>query len=131
MSPRVEHHERRCDTKPGLASRQLSGEHHLTIRPITDTFSSPWKPRWGMSLIVEVGALATLGVRNEDVNRVKTGLSEHCNMTTCMATSKSLTLRRSQCRGSGGFNETCLQGTYCVPTTVTGLPVHVGDGNVW
>lgn len=75
MSPRIKHHEQSCDTKPGLASRKLSGEQHLTIRPITDTFSSPWKPRRGVSLIVEVGALATLGVRNEDADRVETGLT--------------------------------------------------------
>lgn len=73
MSPRIEHHEQRCDTKPGLASRKLSGEQHLTIRP------TPFPPHGnldgGVSLIVEVGALATLGVRNEDADHVETGLT--------------------------------------------------------
>lgn len=46
---------------------------------------------------MEVGALATLGIRPADINLLKRDLQSTANIATCVIMSESLTLCRSQC----------------------------------
>lgn len=50
-----------------------------------------------ISLIMEVGALAVLGIGTADTRPVKQDLQSTANITTCVIMSKPLTLIRSHC----------------------------------